>query len=150
DAVLCALTQARTPGHFCAATDLDPKLDKPLQAAFGKASSFVTTARNASARKQVRVLRKARAQLDKVRRRAGGKKAGKTTTECKTAIIEETGSLATDVAGLADLSAGGCHEHRDDELHRLAPQDPRAPQPPLRLDSLERLHLQGRRRGHLH
>ena len=101
DAVLCALAQARMPGHFCAATDLDPKLDKPLQVALGKANTFVTTARSAAAKKQGRFLRKARAQLDKVRRRAAGKKAGKTTPDCRTTITEETGSLATDVAALA-------------------------------------------------
>jgi len=89
------------PGHFCAATDLDPKLDKPLQVALGKANTFVTTARSAAAKKQGRFLRKARAQLDKVRRRAASKKAGKTTPDCRTTITEETGSLATDIAALA-------------------------------------------------
>jgi hypothetical protein len=100
-AVLCAIDQARTPGHFCAAADLDPKLDRPLQTALSKAATFVGGAQSATAKKRPKLIRKAKAQLDKVARRAGGKKAGKTTAACKTAVVDGTRALAGDVAGLA-------------------------------------------------
>jgi hypothetical protein len=100
-AVLCAIDQARTPGHFCAASDLDPKLDKPLQAALAKAATFVTGAQSATTKKRPKLLRKAKAQLEKVARRAAGKKAGKTAADCKAEIVDGTRSLAGDVAGLA-------------------------------------------------
>jgi len=101
DAVLCALQQARLPGHFCADVDLDPKLQKPMLAAFSKTATFVTSARDASAKKQVRFLKKARAQLTKLAKKAGKKSAGRTTPDCKTAVVDGTNALATDVAGLA-------------------------------------------------
>jgi predicted outer membrane repeat protein len=100
-AVLCAIDQARTPGHFCAAADLDAKLDRPLQTALGKAATFVGAARNATTKKRPKLLRKAKAQLEKVARRAGGKKAGATTATCKAAVVDGARALAGDVAGLA-------------------------------------------------
>jgi predicted outer membrane repeat protein len=99
-AVLCALEQARTPGHFCAAAELDPKLDKPLQKALSKAMTLVTAARDASAKRRARLLRRARTALAKVAKRAASKRAGKTSATCKTAISGGTNELAADVAGL--------------------------------------------------
>jgi len=99
DAVLCALQQAQLPGHFCADAELDPKLQKPMLAAFVKTSSLITSARDASAKKQVRFLKKARAQLTKLAKKAG--KKGKTTADCKTAVVDGTNALATEVAGLS-------------------------------------------------
>jgi predicted outer membrane repeat protein len=100
DAVLCAIDQARLPEHFCAAADLDPKLDKALQKALGKAATFVGTGRDAAAKKQPKLLRKARAQLTKIARKAQSKKAGKTTAACQTAVADGTNALAASVAGL--------------------------------------------------
>ena len=99
-AVLCAIEQARTPGHFCATADLDQKLAKPLQTALGKAATFVTGARAASTKRRAKLLRRAGAQLSKLARRATGKRAGKTTPACKTAVANGTNALAADVAGL--------------------------------------------------
>lgn len=100
DAVLCALDQARLPEHFCAAADLDAKLDKALQKALGKAATFVGTGRDAAAKKQPKLLKKARVQLTKIARKAQSKKAGKTTAACQTAVADGTNALAASVAGL--------------------------------------------------
>jgi predicted outer membrane repeat protein len=100
-AVLCAIDQARAPGHFCAAAELDPKLGKPLQTALGKAATFVTGARDATAKRRAKLLRRAAAQLTKLARRTRGKRAGDTAAACKTAIADGTTALAADVAGLA-------------------------------------------------
>lgn len=100
-AVLCAIDQARTPGHFCVASDLDATLDRTLQAALGKASTMVGSARDATGRKIAKLLKKARAQLTKLAKRTRGKKAGSTTAACRTAIAEGANTLATRVAGLA-------------------------------------------------
>jgi hypothetical protein len=100
DAVLCAIDQARLPEAFCPASELDAKLDKALQKALGKASTFVTKGRDAVAKKQPKLLKKARAQLTKIARRATSKKAGKTTAVCKAAVAGGTTDLAASVAGL--------------------------------------------------
>ncbi len=101
DAVLCAIDQARTPGRFCTPADLDPKLERSLQTALGKAATLVGGAQDAPAKRQARSLRRARAQLTKLARRAAGKRAGKTTAACKRTIADGMNTLATDVAGLA-------------------------------------------------
>ncbi len=99
-AVLCALEQAKAPGRFCAAADLDPKLAKAMQTALGKAVTFVTSGRDATAKRRPKFLRKAKAQLDKLARRAASKRAGKTAPACKTAVAGGVTPLAADVAGL--------------------------------------------------
>jgi predicted outer membrane repeat protein len=100
DAVLCAVDQARIAGHFCAAADLDAKLDRSLQAALGKASTFVSGARDATGKKIAKLLKKARAQLAKLAKRTRGKKAGSTTAACRTSVADGANALATRVAGL--------------------------------------------------
>ncbi len=100
-AVLCAIDQARTPGHFCAASDLDPKLDRALQASLGKAATMITGARDATGKRTAKLLRRARAQLVKLARRTRGKRAGSTAAACRSAITDGANTLATSVAGLA-------------------------------------------------
>ena len=69
--------------------------------ALAKAATFVTGAQSATTKKRPKLLRKAKAQLEKVARRAAGKKAGKTAADCKAEIVDGTRSLAGGVAGLA-------------------------------------------------
>jgi hypothetical protein len=88
------------PGHFCAAAELDQKLERPLQTVLGKAVSLVTAARDASTRRRPRLLRRARVQLGKIARRARGKRTGSTSAACKAAVSDGTKALAADVAGL--------------------------------------------------
>lgn len=103
-AMLCTLEQAKLPGHFCAVADLDPKkLDKPLQSTLAKAIKLVVKARDLKPKqlkRRPKIYLSAQKALDKLVLKAGGKRTGITTPDCKLAIMEGATALGADIVAL--------------------------------------------------
>jgi hypothetical protein len=102
--VLCALEQAKLPGHFCAVAELDPKkLNKPLQTALVKAQKLVVKARDLkpkALKRRPKIYLSAQKVMDKLVLKAGGKRTGTTTPDCKLAIMEGAAALGVEIVGL--------------------------------------------------
>jgi hypothetical protein len=103
-AALCALENAKLPGHFCAVAELDPKkLNKPLQAALVKAQKLVVKARDLkpkALKRRPKIYLSAQKVMDKLAIKAAGKRTGITTPDCKLAIAAGATDLGFQLLGL--------------------------------------------------